>query len=89
MYFQHDGAPSHFTRHVMQHHSDTFPNRWIGRGSTIDWLPRCPDLTPLDFCIWGLMKSEVCRKKSGRKATLNSRLYTYRVYPEYSSSSVV
>ena len=63
MYFQHDGAPSHYTRHVMQHLSDTFPNRWIGRGSTINCLPRSPDLTPLDFCLWGWMKSEVYRKK--------------------------
>ena len=61
MYFQHDGAPSHYTLHVMQHLNDTFPNRWIGRGSTINWPPRSPDLTPLDFCLWGLMKSEVYR----------------------------
>jgi len=63
MYFQHDGAPSHYTRHVMQHLNDTFPNRWIGRVSTINWPPRSPDLTPLDFSLWGLMKSEVYRKK--------------------------
>jgi hypothetical protein len=36
MYFQHDGAPPHYTRRVMQHLSDTFPNRWIGRGSTMN-----------------------------------------------------
>ena len=36
MYLQHDGAPSHYTRHVMQNLNDTFPNRWIGRGSTIN-----------------------------------------------------
>ena len=36
MYFQHDRAPSHYTRHVMQHLKDTFPNRWISRGSTIN-----------------------------------------------------
>ena len=63
MYFQHDGAPSHYTRHVMQHLIDTFPNRWISRGSTINWPLRSSDLTPLDFCLWGLMKSEVYRKK--------------------------
>ena len=27
MYFQHDGAHSHYTWHVMQHLNDTFPNR--------------------------------------------------------------
>ena len=63
MYFQHYGAPPHYTRHVMQHLNDPSPNRWIGRGSTINWPPRSPDLTPLDFCLWGLMKSEVYRKK--------------------------
>ena len=63
MYFQHDGAPSHYTRHVTQHLNDTFPNTWIGRGSTIHWPPRSPDLTPLEFCLRGLMKSEACRKK--------------------------
>jgi len=62
MYFQHNGAPSHYTRHAMQHLNDTFPNRWIGCGSTINWQPRSPVLTPLDFCLWGLMKSEVYRK---------------------------
>ena len=53
MYFQHDGAPSHCTRHVMQHLHDTFHSMWIGRGSTINWPPRSPDLTPLDFYLWG------------------------------------
>ena len=45
------------------HLNDTFPNRWIGRGSAINWPQRSPDLTPLDFCLWGLMYNEVCRKK--------------------------
>jgi hypothetical protein len=36
MYFQHDGASPHYTRLVMQHLNDTFPNRGIGRGSTIN-----------------------------------------------------
>jgi len=49
MYFQHDGAPSHYILHVMQYLNDTFPNRWIGRGSTINWPPRSPDLSPLHF----------------------------------------
>jgi len=40
-----------------------FPNRWISRGSTINWPSSSPDLTQLDFCLWGLMQSEVYRKK--------------------------
>jgi len=53
MYFQHDGATSQYTRHVMQHLNNTFPNRWMGHGSSINWPPRSPDLTPLYFCLWG------------------------------------
>jgi len=56
-------SPFHYTRHVMQHLNDTFRNRWIGRGSTINWPTRSPDLTQLYFCLWGLRKSEVYRKK--------------------------
>jgi hypothetical protein len=63
MYFQHDGPPPHYTRLVMQHLNETFHNRCIGRGSTINWLPRSPDPTPLDFCLWGWMKSKVFRRK--------------------------
>jgi len=59
MYFQHNGATFLYTRLVRQYHSDTFPNRWIVFGSTINRPPRSPLLTPLDYCLWGLMKSEV------------------------------
>ena len=63
MYFQHDGAPSHYTRLVMQHLNDTFPNRSTGFGSTINLPQRSPDLTPSDFYLWGWMKNEVYRRK--------------------------
>jgi hypothetical protein len=63
MYFQDDGAPSHYTRLVMQPFNDTFSNWWIGHGSTINWPPRTPDLIPLDFCLWGWLKSKFYRRK--------------------------
>jgi hypothetical protein len=47
----------------VQHRSDTFPNRWIGHGSTINWPPRSPVLAPLDFCLWGWMKRKVYWRK--------------------------
>ena len=39
--------------------NDTFGNRWIGHGDPIAWLPRSPDLTPLDFHFWVYMKTLV------------------------------
>ena len=29
----------------------------------VTWPPRSPDLTPLDFCLWGWIKQEVCRER--------------------------
>ena len=33
--------------------------RWIGRGGPIAWPPRSPDLSCLDFFLWGYLKSLV------------------------------
>ena len=51
-------APPHFTNDVRQWLTENYPI-WIGRGGTVAWPPRSPDLTPLDFYVWGYMKSEV------------------------------
>jgi len=37
----------------------TFPNRWIGRDGPTPWPPRPPDITPIDFFIWGYVKDKV------------------------------
>lgn len=55
--FQHDGAPAHFGLNCRTYLNAQFPNGWIGRGGPISWPARSPDMTPLDFCIWGHIKS--------------------------------
>jgi len=35
MYFQHDGAPPHYTRHVTDFLDESFPNSWLGRGGPV------------------------------------------------------
>ena len=45
----------------------SFPNRWIGRGGPIEWPPRSPDLTALDYYIWGHMKTLVYETKVDSK----------------------
>ncbi|KOC64071.1 hypothetical protein WH47_02500 [Habropoda laboriosa] len=39
--------------------SDSFPQKWIGRGGSILWPPGSPDLTPFDFYAWGNLKEKV------------------------------
>ncbi|GBN18092.1 hypothetical protein AVEN_121599-1 [Araneus ventricosus] len=38
---------------------ETFQNQVIGYGSFVEWPPRSPDLTPLDFSLWGHIKGQV------------------------------
>ena len=63
VWFQQDGAPPHYSVIVRDYLNVTFPNRWIGRGVVgvlaIAWPPRSPDLTPLDFFLWGYLKDRV------------------------------
>lgn len=59
MWFQHDGAPAHFGQNVRDYLDATFEQQWVGRGGPTPWPPRSPDLTPLDFYLWGRMKTLV------------------------------
>lgn len=58
MIFQHDGAPPHYSAAVRRFLNDRHPN-WIGRGGVTAWPARSPDLTPMDFFLWGFIKQEV------------------------------
>lgn len=57
MWLQLDGAPPHYSRVTRDYLNTTFRDRWIGRGGPVAWPPRSPDLNPLDFFLWGYMKS--------------------------------
>ncbi|EFN81427.1 hypothetical protein EAI_03971, partial [Harpegnathos saltator] len=44
------------SRRVM---NQMFPRKWIGRGGHIEWPARSPDLTSLNFFLWGFIKDRV------------------------------
>ena len=52
MWLQHDG----FDRNVRTHLNVTYRNRWIGRGGPVPRPAWSPDLTPVDYFLWGSMK---------------------------------
>jgi hypothetical protein len=60
MLFTHDGAPPHFLRAVRLHLNKTFGEQWIGRGGAVNLPTRTRDLNPLDFWLWGHLKTLVC-----------------------------
>jgi hypothetical protein len=43
--------------------NEKFPDAWIGRGGTISWPPPSPDLSSLDFLLWGYIKNIVYAEK--------------------------
>ncbi|KAL4085280.1 hypothetical protein QTP88_027139 [Uroleucon formosanum] len=57
--FQQDGAPAHNANIVRNQLNEYFPNRWLGTYGAVQWPPRSPDLTPLDYFLWSHLKTVV------------------------------
>ena len=75
MWFQQDGAPAHRSRQVKNYLNERFPNRWIDLGSTTQiWPPRSPDLTPLDFFLWGYLKEKVYKTEPTTMEDMKDRI---------------
>lgn len=62
-FFQQDGATCHTTRPNMEVLKNRFPGKLISRFGDIEWPARSPDLSPLDFFLWGYLKGKVYRNK--------------------------
>ena len=63
MIYQQDGASPHYSNKVRNFLNSKLPGSWIGRRGSIEWPARSPDLTPLDFFCWGVMKDRVYAEK--------------------------
>ncbi|GFT27693.1 transposable element Tc3 transposase [Trichonephila clavipes] len=63
LWFQKDEATCHTARATIDLLKDTFGDRLISRFGPVNWLPRSCDLTPLDYFLWGYVKSLVYADK--------------------------
>ncbi|GFX30064.1 DUF4817 domain-containing protein [Trichonephila clavipes] len=63
LWFQQDGATCHTARATIDLLKDTFDDRLISRFGPVNWPPRSCDLTPLDYFLWGYVKSLVYADK--------------------------
>lgn len=75
MWFMHDGAPPHIAVPVRNWLDTTFPRHWIGRSGPVRWPARSPDLNPLDFFVWGHLKTIVYRTEIADEADLQQRIF--------------
>ena len=69
-----DGAPAHRIVIVRDRLQELFPNRVVGLGHQLEWPLRSPDLTPLDFFLWGYLKQKVYRTDPANLADLQNRI---------------
>lgn len=63
MWFQQDGATCHTAGQTIDLLKTKFNERVISRNGPTNWPPRSCDLTPLDFFLWGHVKSMVYSNK--------------------------
>ncbi|GFS99310.1 uncharacterized protein TNCV_1601211 [Trichonephila clavipes] len=68
LWFQQDGATCHTARATIDLLKDTLGDRLISRFGPVNWPPRSCDLTPLDYLLWGYVKSLVY---AGKPQTLD------------------
>lgn len=74
VFFQQDGAPAHYAAPVRQFLSENFRGHWIGRRGSIEWPARSPDLSSLDFFLWGHLKSTVYKTQPASLQVLQERI---------------
>ena len=60
VWFQQDGASSHFAKDVRARLNDQFGACWIGRGGPTPWPSRSPDLSAPDYWLWGHLRARCC-----------------------------
>lgn len=71
--FMQDGAPPHYSRAVREYLNGRF-DTWIGRDGVVPWPPRSPDLTPLDFFVWGYLKEKIYSSPVANEEDLRGRI---------------
>lgn len=91
MWYQQDGASIHSTVAVRNFLDQKFQRKWIGRYSQYPWPARSPDLTPLDFFLWGYLKYKVYKKRPFRNLDHlehTIRECAFQIPPEFLKNAV-
>lgn len=74
IWFQQDGAPPHNANIVKNYLNRIFENQWIGTSGPLRWPARSPDLNPLDYFLWGYLKTVVYETQPRDIDDLKSRI---------------
>lgn len=76
MWFQQDGCPAHTSLVARAKLNVMFPGRWIGKFGPVNYPPRSPDLTVLDYYLWGRIKEIVYNDRPTTRDDMKERIRT-------------
>jgi hypothetical protein len=74
IWLQQDGVPPHYAINVRRYLDHVLPGRWIRTRGPMEWPARSPNLTPLDFFLWGYLKSKVYNNQPNNLEDLKQRI---------------
>lgn len=74
LWWQMDGCPAHIFLPVRGWLDTEFPNKWMGRFGPTAWPARSPDMTVMDFFLFGIMKSKVYATPVENEVMLRERI---------------
>ena len=74
MWFQQEGATSNAANVAINLLETKFGERVISRNGPVGWPPRSCDLKPLDYFLWGYIKSMVCANKPATIVELRTNI---------------
>ena len=62
-WFQQDGATAHTSLRAREWLTNQFGNKIISHHMESPWSARSPDLSPLDYFLWGYVKENVFKRQ--------------------------
>ncbi len=74
LWWAQDGAPPHHRQIVTERLHHLFGNRVIALNHPVEWPPRSPDLTLLDFFLWGYLKVQTFQTPPDNLDDLQDRI---------------
>ena len=72
--YQQDGAPAHNAAVTTNKLNQMFGDQWMGTRGPVPWPARSPDLSPLDFFIWGFVKDQIFKTIPESREELEERV---------------
>ena len=74
IWFQQNGATPHTTSAVFDWIKETFEDRVVSLKTQYAWTPHSPDLSLLDFYLWGFLKDRAYKPSPTTLKELNANI---------------